>query len=372
MPGWSDTWGFYVQGEIAIGKRSSLFLKLDDYLNFSRANMTMYMNLPSNPGEPPMYAETWPDQHRNVTGVYARYSTHFSEKWKLDLDTRLDYSITRVTSETGWRQFAIFGYDINTVYQELPKSLNLTLLFRPGNSLGLDAGLGYSERLPTNSEQFGFFLYNAFDGYDYLGNPDIGLERSKQIWTKIHFTRPGFKASLTGQYSYVRDYILGLIDTDIPQMNLYASGLKRYQNIPSATLLGFGFQVLWMPVQKVSLYSLSKYTYGRTSEMEPLPLIPPLKNISILRYQGDRFSVQAEGEFSSNQDRTSERFGETATPAFSIFHLRASWMLHIAKIHLELSSGVENIFNEAYSEHLDWGKYLRPGRNIYLNLNITL
>ncbi len=51
---------------------------------------------------------------------------------------------------------------------------------------------------------------------------------------------------------------------------------------------------------------------------------------------------------------------------------RGQWILHISKTQLDIRTGVENIFNKPCDEHLDWGNYFRPGRNIYLNLNITL
>ncbi len=371
MPGWSDTWGGFLETGIALNENNDLYLKVDDYLNVSRANMTMYMNQPGYPGEPPMYAETWPDMYRNVAGVFARNTSYLNQSLKLILDARVESSVSRVTSETGWRQFAIFGYDINRSYVEFPKSLNINLSYKKAG-FGVDGGLGYAERLPTNSEQFGFFLYNALDGYDYLGNPDIRRESSSHIRANIHLSGPAFKATLRNQLSYVNDYILGRIDPDIPPLNLYAAGLKRYQNIAHAFLYGTSLQMQWIPFESLNLYSLFKYTYTRTHEGEPLPLIPPLKNISICRYQKKSFSLQAEGEFSSAQHRISPTFGETPTDGFVIFHFRASWSWNISKYLLEISSGVENIFDKAYSEHLDWGHYLRPGRNIYVHVSMKI
>jgi iron complex outermembrane receptor protein len=371
MPGWSDTWGGFIETGINLNENNHLYLKFDDYLNHSRANMTMYMNQPGFPGEPPMYAETWPDMYRNVAGAFARNTNYLKQSLKLILEARLEYSTSRVTSETGWRQFAIFGYDINRNYVEFPKSLNITLNFRKAAWI-VDGGIGYSERLPTSSEQFGFFLYNALDGFDYLGNPDIGMESSRLVRANIHFARRDFKASLRNQFSFVKDYILGRVDRDIPPMNLYASGLKRYENLSHAILYGTSLQMQWIPVQGLNFYSLSKYTYARTDEGEPLPLIPPLKNISFCRVQKKSLSLQAEGEFSSAQYRISPSFGEIPTDAFAIFHIRASWSWKISRSLLEISSGVENIFNKSYSEHLDWGHYLRPGRNVYVHLNLRI
>ncbi len=37
MPGWSNTWGGFLETEIALNEKNHLYLKVDDYLNFSRA-----------------------------------------------------------------------------------------------------------------------------------------------------------------------------------------------------------------------------------------------------------------------------------------------------------------------------------------------
>jgi len=271
MPGWSDTYGFYLEGEIALGEKNRLFFKLDEYLNYSRANMTMFMETPGASAEPPMYAETWPDSRRNVVGFYASNTTHLNESLSLILDARIDFSSTRVTSETGWQQFSIFEYNVNREYHELPKNANVNLRFRAGHGISIEGGMGYSERLPTVTEQFGFFLYNAHDGYDYLGNPEIAMEKSNHVWGRFHFATPVFKASLRNQFSYVKDYILGEIDSGIPQMNLYADGVKKFRNLDHALVYGAGLQVQWNPLQSLTLHSLTEYTYAITNMQDPLP-----------------------------------------------------------------------------------------------------
>ena len=39
-------------------------------------------------------------------------------------------------------------------------------------------GLGYGERAPSVSEGYGFFLFNSFDNYDYIGNPNLKNEKA--------------------------------------------------------------------------------------------------------------------------------------------------------------------------------------------------
>lgn len=372
MPGWNETYGIYLEGKANLGERNSLYVKLDDYLNYSKANMTMFMNYPRYPSEPPMFAETWPDLYRNVLGLFIRNSYLLSRSTTVSLEGRLDFSRTRVTSQTGHAQFEIFGYDIDWGYFEIPKSINFNVNSRYKNILEFDAGMGYGERLPTNSEQFGFYLFNALDGYDYLGNPDLDLERSKHVWSNLYFTWTKVKISLRNRYSYISNYVLGIVDPETPQMNIYASGLKQYQNIPYAQMFGSSIQLQWNPVKSLTLYSLSKYTYGRTSQNDPLPLIPPLKNITFCKLEKKTFSLQLEAEFSSDQKRINAEFGESQTPSYSIFHLRTGFYRNLSLARIEISTGIENVFDKEYSEHLDWGDYLRPGRNIYLNLKIIL
>ncbi len=372
MPGWSETFGFYLEGKTRIGNRSNLYIKLDDYLNFSRANMTMFMNYPQYPNEPPMYAETWPDVYRNVAGLFVRNSINVSPTLRINLEGRLDFSRTRVTSETGHAQFAIFGYDIDWGYFEMPKSLNLYLRKKYRNILEVEAGAGYSERLPTNSEQFGFYLFNALDGYDYLGNPEIEMEKSKHVWGNLNFTWPKVKVSVRNRFSHIGDYIIGMVDPETPQLSLYAAGLKVYQNIPFAIVFGSGTQFQWKPIKSLTVYSLLKYTYGRTSEGDPLPMIPPLKYLTICKVQKRNLSIQFEGEFSSAQHRINFDFGEAPTTSYSVYNMRTSYLWPLDKVRVESSIGIENIFDKAYSEHLDWGQYLRPGRNIIFNISIAV
>ncbi len=89
-----------------------------------------------------------------------------------------------------------------------------------------------------------------------------------------------------------------------------------------------------------------------------------------MRFNHEKLFIQAESEISSEQNRVSTAFGEKTSPGFSIFNLRGSYTFNMVKYNLEFSAGIENILDEAYYEHLDWGKMLRPGRNIYSMLSL--
>jgi iron complex outermembrane receptor protein len=80
------------------------------------------------------------------------------------------------------------------------------------------------------------------------------------------------------------------------------------------------------------------------------------------------FSIQTDVEQNMWQKRINPEFGEDETPAFTLMHIRFSYQL---KKWL-LQGGIENLLDKKYHAHLDWGNVPRPGRNIYLTLEIKL
>jgi iron complex outermembrane recepter protein len=369
MPGWSRTYGAFAEGKTRWSNRNLLSFKLESYSNWQKAEMTMFMNNLSNPGEPPMYAETWPEHRRTVSGIFLRNDYALSRTFILSIDVRADCSLSKVLSEQGKRQFSSLGYNVDKLYNKFVKSVNLTMAFNPATPWQAKAGAGFGERLPTLSEQFGFYLFNAHDGYDYIGNPDIKTEKSLNFFGNVSYTQQRFKFSLETRYNYIRDYIIGLIAPDYKALNLYASGTKRYENIDFARMFSTNFQFLWEPIPAFEFFNNLKYTWGETYENVPLPLMPPLKNLFTVHFEKGNYRLQLENETSAAQNRINTGYGETKTPGFTLFHIRTGYKFQTEKSLIMVSAGVENVLNKAYSEHLDWGNYNRPGRNFYFMIS---
>ncbi|MCG8701028.1 MAG: hypothetical protein MI922_23450 [Bacteroidales bacterium] len=371
MPGWSNTYGGFIQGYSLLGEKSTLFFKLENYYNWSKAEMTMYMNNLSNPGEPPMFAETWPEHERNVIGFYVKNTTQLYTNMSISADVRIDFAHSQILSEQGKNQFLIFTATPGKKYQKTVKTVNLNVFWQPANTIKITTGTGYGERLPTLSEQFGFYLFNALDGYDYIGNPGLKTEKSFNAWYKIDYMNPKFKYTFEANASLVNNYILGTISPEYQALNLYASGTKRYSNINEVILLSTNFQLLWKPINHLELFSITKFNFGQINNHQPLPLIAPIKSMLNLTWEKNNWYLQAEGEYSATQNRINQDFGETPSSSFILLHCRSTYKFDLQQFKLRIMLGMENIMNTVYSEHLDWGDYYRPGRNIRLGLQLN-
>jgi iron complex outermembrane receptor protein len=308
---------------------------------------------------------------RNVSGLFVENTTSFSDKLSLMVNGRLDYNIDILQSEYGQLQFSIFNYTLDKSQSTFIKSLNASLQYYFAKDFSVNATAGYSERMPTISELYGFYLYNAYDGYDYIGNPYIKPERSNFFNLAFLLAKPKLKVNLNQSFSFVNDFIMGVTDTVIPAMNFYANGIRIYTNIPNAMLYSADFQVLYKPLNTFSVFLHSKYTFGELNSGTPMPLIPPLKNIVAVQYEKNRFSILAESESALAQNRINVDYGESKTPAFNVFNIKSGYSIPLSKTMIDIGFSVSNIFNTVYYEHLDWGRINRPGRSFDLLLKLS-
>lgn len=366
MPGDTQTYGGFAQANAQLGNHT-IKAKLDGYMTSAYAEMTMYI-----PNERDMFMLTWPDVDRQDVGVFVSDQWKPTDKLTTQLSLRGEQAFTQMNSDMGKGQFAVFGYDEDDfAINHLVLNTGLNLNYQWTKQFSTKVGGSYGERLPSVSEMYGFYLYNNFDGYDYVGNPEIEKERAYQLTGAFKY-QPVEKLefNVSGYYYWFNDYIIGYVDETLDAMTIGAKGVKVYENVDGVTFTGFDAQILYSPAEFFQVFYTVKATYAKDDEGTPLPLIPPLKNNLTLVGQLNGFKLQAEGEWSSAQNQISENTGEIATPAYQLIHLRASKDWTWDMINLGLSLGVENLLDESYREHLDWGGVLRPGRNFYASLKV--
>lgn len=294
-----------------------------------------------------------------------------SRNSSLTVNGRVDYNIDILQSEYGQQQFSVFNYTLGKTQSKLIGSLNTSFQCPIYKNLSMIATVGYSERMPTIGERMGFYLYNAYDGYDYIGNPYIKPEKSNYFNLAFLVSNPKLKVNFTQSFSLVNDYIMGVTNTQIPAMNFYAKGIRVYSNFPSAELYSADLQILYNPIKNFSVFLTSKFTIGELHSGNAMPLIPPLKTVLAFQYQKDHLSFKAEGESAMAQNRINTDYGESITPAFKVFNIKSGYSLLIGKTVMDIGCGITNLLNKVYYEHLDWGRINRPGRSLELLVKLT-
>lgn len=368
MPGWSSTEGAYFQVRSRRFGKHVFNAKLDSYHNSIKADMTMYP-----PGGQPMYMLTWPKTDLYSSGLFLEDRISLSSKSELDVKARLELAHVAVNDPLGQDQFSVFGYDISQAKVNMLKNIHAGYTYSLSNSIALFASLGYSERIPTPSERFGFYLFNRMDNHDYIGNPLLKNEQAINAEINFLYTKPAFSWKVSGFHNYISNYIQGDLRPDLSVMTIGAEGVRSYINLPHAKMIGMESHLNYRFFQnKFTFNQTLKWIKGTNMDNQPLPLMAPLKAISSIRYNHNHYFVQVENEMSGTQNQIDASFGEYKTPSFSVFNIRSNYHFNLQQHDMSIGLGVENVFNKAYFEHLDWGRFLRPGRNVYASLTFKI
>lgn len=365
MPGSTRTYGGYANGNLQFEKHK-VTVRLDGYHTNARAEMTMYPN-----DEVPMFMLTWPDVDKLDFGLFVQDEIALNENRKLSFNGRLEYLNTLVIDDFGVQQASVFNQDISDVDHRIMKSVNLSYSQRFKKEVSAWLTAGYTERSPSVTEQYAFYIFNAYDGYDYIGDQDVKNEKAVQTDIGLEWKHQKANIRLTGFYYHMFDYILGAIDSSLDAMTIGANGVKVSRNIDWALMTGGNLEMSYRPLKWLELSNVSSYIFGNTYNGDPLPLVPPFKNVASIKWNHKRGFVAAECEAAADQNRVNPEFGEMKTAAYAIANLRASYFFPFGEKRLTLNAGIENLLDTYYRTHLTWGGIPQPGINGYLNVSFT-
>jgi iron complex outermembrane receptor protein len=365
MPGWSTTTGMYSRIE---GKVSGHQFKLtaSAHHNRSLAEMTMY---PNDPTEKEMFMLTWPDVHTLYAGLFAEDNFQLHRKWTLNSSGGIAFQQNQLKDEAGVKTLQIFYPEMQSVKNRLLKNFGSSLQYQPG-SWRFSMGASYSERAPGVSEGYGFYLFNSFDRFDYIGNPGLKNEQSISLNGTIAFANDRFSVKGQGNWFHIRKYIIGMPANGLIPMTIGASGIKIYEQVPFATIYSASLNASYGIVAGLSVSGKAIYRRGFTNEKLDLPMMQPLSYGLRLQYTSNAFSAEASMDGAIKQSKYSPLFGETAAPAYTIAGTGAGYQFKWKKNTFQLRAGVDNLFNRYYTTFADWNRIPRMGRNLFLNLII--
>ena len=364
MPGWSDTYGLNSTLD-GLYQDHQLILGLTSYYNRSLAEMTMY---PENPQENPMFMYTWPDVRSWYTGINLEDKWDLTGSSSLQLSGSLGHHLNEIHSKEGLQSLKIFHPDLSKNLTHTLGSIAAHYHYQNGK-IHYHGGVGYGSRAPSVSEGYGFYLFNSFDAYDYIGNPHLKPEKSVEFLGSVRYQSYNLHLDLKGTFFHITDYIIGVPDASLSPMTIAANGVKVYQGLPHANLWNIDFHVAYNVLPLLKWHGQILYSHGEDSEGRPLPLISPFSYKTSLDFRRSRLSANLSVEGNATQTRYSLSYGEDRTPAFAVMDFSATYRFRMGGNSLTATGGIENIMDTYYSSYSDWNNIPRTGRNFFLHVS---
>ena len=203
-------------------------------------------------------------------------------------------------------------------------------------------GLGHTQRFPDYWE-----LFSGGPGAFETLEP----EKTTQLDFGLQYSRGPLDAWVSAYVGQIRDYIL--FDYSGGGMGM-SSGLA--ENIDARIMggeLGASYRLNTNWKTDASL----AYAWGKnSSDGEALPQMPPLEGRLGLTYERGDWSAAGLWRVVAAQNRVAENKGNVTSKdfdessGFGVFSLNGAYRLND---NFKLSTGIDNLFNKAYSEHLN-------------------
>jgi len=393
------------KAEIGLKFKEKFFLIVGgDYLNTYKdgtRTKTMIMQPPKDNNIPSKLEKLWNNACLNNTGIYSEFRTSV-RNWDLLATIRCDLNSAKcdpiVLKGTGTPPPTLIN-DSNTSSNYTNFSFNLGVTKNFNDNISLSLTIGRGMRSPNMTERFIILLPVGYDNYDYLGNPQLKPEINNEadLIFKYNIEKVG-SFELTGFYSYVQDFIMGMYLPASVQKPLTQGvlGVKQYENTNSATFTGFEFAYATPTKYKFGATLTAAYTYATGTNItmqildptkivsqqvigeqvlsnDAMPEIPPFEaNIGIYyKFFKNKLIPKVSYRLVLAQNHISQAFYESKTPGFNIFNASITYNLNK---YFSVTGGCNNIFNVYYYEHLNrrivgtTTNLYEPGRNLFVNL----
>jgi iron complex outermembrane receptor protein len=388
------------RSELAIQLNQSTSLNLGtDYANITKdgtKTMTMIMTMGGVKSSSTKKSNLWLNSKIENLGFLTELKKNFNSI-KLTASIRADYNHAYSGDTLKIVKYNT-DYFINKPSHYLNLSGSIGLNIPITKNFQVNIAFGRSVRSPNMLERYIKFLVVGYDNYDYLGNPSLKPEKNKQ--TDITFTyddKDLGKVYLNGFYSFVQDYIAGLrIPATVAKPSTVgALGVKQFSNIDLAVSRGFeiGYSNIFNNKLLTSITAsytnayfpyTTKYliTNGQVVDEteiknDPLPEIPPFETTLSVAYRmlHEKLVFQMSLRIVSNQHHISNAYYEPSTPGFSLLDFSLNYK---PLPSINITAGVNNLFNKAYYEHLNRKitgstiNLFEPGRSFFFNFIVTI
>lgn len=363
MPGWSTTYGLVSKVHL-MHRAFSSEIQLNAYQNLSIAEMRMY---PQDRSQRTMFAYSWPWVTTQFASIGMNNSWDISERSRLNFGGTLGYNYNRSKYvEFNW----IFHPGTPQQKSRLLPGLYTSYAVNI-NNFNFSAGAGYGHRAPSVSEAYGYYIYNSFDRYDYVGNPDLKNEISYEANASAGYKTDKMGLDVKANYFYIQNYIIGRILSLGSPMNYQSVGVKGYTSLPHSKIFNLALNAFYNFSR--NLHWKGGLTYARATDNQGgnLPFIRPVNYQTSIHYKYKKFGVQTSLNGDLTQINFSPEYGEDETPPYKVWNLSADYTFNFKTFSTTWQVGAENILNAYYSTYADWGNIPRMGRNIFTSLKFN-
>lgn len=219
----------------------------------------------------------------------------------------------------------------------------------PSYGLKNYAGLGYVERVPDFWELYSTSL--ASGAYTINNMDAVKNEKTLQLDIGSQWQQGQWNAWASAYAGIVKDFIL--MQYANPSSSQSYPTVRNVDATIAGAEAGVGYQ--FTPHVQTDLSLM--YAWGQnTTDHTPLPQIAPLEVRLNVRYIQDRYTLGMLIRSVAQQNRYSLHEGNVVgydmgpSKAFTTVALNATY--HVSSA-IDLSLGVDNLFNKAYAEHLN-------------------
>ena len=273
-------------------------------------------------------------------------------------------------------------------------AMHLTGSYELQPDWNLDLGVGASQRPPTLTELYAdnSFIGSLQRGLTFLeGDPQLKTEKMLQLDLGTRYDGEILNLGLFGYQSWVHDFITYDLITPAGAIEGFPQG-AAFVNTDLATLTGFEAYGQYQFTPMLSFFGNVSFLEGRDLSRnsparqytgsfrsavdlakEPLPGIAPLESrLGILIQDPSperRWGLEFLARIVEEQDQVATSLEEINTPGFTTYDIRG----YLRVNRWLLTSGVQNLTDEFYREHVDYRTGLgvfRPGISYYTGIQV--
>ena len=374
-----------LQGNLLLDENNNLVLGLDYWDRSYNGNREKFQKIEALDAQGNVKSTTnkiigekpLPDSKYKSLGLFAQDDAEIiKDKLTLSLGARVDkvnisgettlnpiYEIVNgVLNNTPIGQKVIWD---KTNKNEVSYSENVGLKYSLNTNLDLTMSLGYAFRSPSLEERFQYIDQGS---YVRVGDPNLKPEKSKSADFGVRYYLSDFKFVTSVFFNSFNDLVAEIPGT-FEGRNAYIK-----TNIGSARLYGFDFHTDYNFYNNFVFHFTASYVKGDDLTANGnLPAISPLNgNFGIKFNLFEYLETDLSATVFTAQNKVAT--GEKTTPGYAYLNLFCSMAsFKFGGIDLQVSGGIENIFNKEYRDHLSTSRGFNrsePGRNLFVKLNL--